>query len=104
MDEIAVNLATLTDQLDQFKPASVAEVSGSQKLLSSGVEEKSNLQFVRLDTVSETMNEAQKATLETSELLHNLLVGMENLGENVKQLREEVNNWGSQRVRKFWLN
>ena len=27
-------------------------------------------------------------------MLHNLLVGMENLGENVKQLREEVNNWG----------
>ena len=90
MDEIAVNLATLTDQLNQFKPASVAEVSGSQKLLSSAMEEKLNLQLVRLDTVSE----AQKAALETSDLLHNLLVGMENLRENVKQLREEVNNWG----------
>ena len=27
-------------------------------------------------------------------MLHDLLVGMENLGENVKQLREEVNAWG----------
>ena len=43
MDEIAVNLATLTDQLNQFKPASVAEVSGSQKLLSSAMEEELNL-------------------------------------------------------------
>ena len=43
MNEIAVNLANLTDQLNQFKPASVAEVSGSQKLLSSAVEEKLNL-------------------------------------------------------------
>ena len=40
MDEIAVNLATLTNQLNQFKPASVADVSGSQELLSSAVEEK----------------------------------------------------------------
>ena len=60
MDEIAVNLATLTDQLNQFKPASVAEVSGSQKLLFSAMEEKLNLQSVRLDTVSEIVSEAQK--------------------------------------------
>ena len=63
---------------------------GSQELLSSAVEERINLQSARLDTVSE----AQKTAQETAELLHNLLVGMENLGENVKQLREEVNNWG----------
>ena len=44
--------------------------------------------------MSETVIEAQKTVQETAELLHNLLVGMENLGENVKQLREEVNNWG----------
>ena len=47
-----------------------------------------------MDTVSETAKESQKAALETSELLQNLLVGMENLGDNVKQLREEVNAWG----------
>ena len=94
MDEIAANLATLTDQLNQFKLASVAEVSGSQELLSSKKKKKINLQSVRLDNVSETVNETQKIAQETAELLHNLLVGMENLGENVKQLREEVNNWG----------
>ena len=60
MDEIAKNLATLTDQLNQLKPTSVPEVSGSQKLLSSAVEEKLNLLSVRLDIVSETVSEAQK--------------------------------------------
>ena len=94
MDEIAANLATLTDQLNRFKPASVADVSGSQELLSSAVEEKLNLHSVRLDNVSEIANEAQKTALETSELLHNLLVGMENLGDNVRQLGEKVNAWG----------
>ena len=79
MDEIAANLATLTDQLNRFKPASVAEVSGSQKLLSSAMEEKLNLQSVRIDTVSETVQEAQKTAQETTELLHNLLMDMEKL-------------------------
>ena len=53
-----------------------------------------NFQSIRLDAVSENVSEAQKVALETSELLQNLLVGMENLGDNVKQLREEVNAWG----------
>ena len=60
MNEIVVNLANLTNQLNQFKPASVAEVSVSQKLLSSVVEENINLQAARLDTVSEIANESQK--------------------------------------------
>ena len=94
MDEIAANLATLTNQLNRFKPASVADVSGSQKQLSSAVDEKINLQSQRIDTVSESTQEVRKTAQKNSEMLHDLLVGMENLGENVKQLREEVNAWG----------
>ena len=94
MDEIAANLATLTNQLNRFKPASVADVSGSQEQLSFAVDERINLQSQRIDTVSESMQEARKTAQENSEILHDLLVGMENLGESVKQLREEVNAWG----------
>ena len=94
MDEIAANLATLTNQLNRFKPASVAEVSGSQEQLSSAVDERINLQSQRIDTVSESTQEARKTAHGNSEILHDLLVGMENLGESVKQLREEVNAWG----------
>ena len=94
MDEIAANLATLTDQLNRFKPASVADVSGSQEQLSSAVDERINLQSLRLDTVSESVQDARKTAQENTEMLHDLLVSMENLGENVKQLREEVNAWG----------
>ena len=65
MNEIALNLANLTDQLNQFKPASVAEVLGSQKLLSSTVEDKMNLQAARLDAVSEIAKDSQKAALDT---------------------------------------
>ena len=44
--------------------------------------------------MSESAHEAHKTTQENAEMLHSLLVGMENLGESVKQLREEVNAWG----------
>ena len=94
MAEIAANLPTLTEQLNQTKPASVVDVSGSQEQLSSVVDERLNLQSVRLDTVSTSVHEAQKTAQDNTEILHNLLVGMEDLGENVKQLREEVNAWG----------
>ena len=94
MDEIAANLATLTNQLNRFKPASVADVSGSQEQLSSAVDERINLQSQRIDTVSESMQEVRKTAQENSEILRDLLVGMENLGESVKQLWEEVNAWG----------
>ena len=94
MTEIAASLATLTDQLNRFKPASVADISGSQKKLTSAVEERLNLQSSRIDTVSEFAHEAHKMVQENAETLHSLLVGIKNLGENVKQLQEEVNAWG----------
>ena len=39
MDKIAADLATLTEQLNRFKPAKEADVKGSQEQLSSAVEE-----------------------------------------------------------------
>ena len=35
-----------------------------------------------------------KTAQDNAEILNTLLVSIENLGENVKQLREEVNAWG----------
>ena len=52
--------------------------------MSSAVDERLNLQSLRIDSISESMNEANKTAQENAELLQNLLVGMENLGENVK--------------------
>ena len=54
MAGIAANLATLTDQLNRFKPASVADVSGSREQLSSAVDERLNLQSQRIDSASES--------------------------------------------------
>ena len=94
MDKIAERLATLTDQLNRFKPVSVEDVSGSQEKLSSVVDDRLNLLSLCIDSVSESVHEVHKTAQENAEMLHNLLVGMENLGDSVKQLREEVNAWG----------
>ena len=94
MDEIAANLATLTDQLNRFKPASVADVSGSQEKLSIAVETKLDSHSVRLDALSDMATEAQKAAVDNADILQNLLVGMENLGDSVRKLGEKVHAWG----------
>ena len=62
--------------------------------MSSAVDDRLNLQSQRIDSMSESAHEAYKIAQDNVEMLHNLLVGMENLGENVKQLWEEVNAWG----------
>ena len=38
--EIATNLATLTEQLDKFKPASSVQVEGSQQRISDEMEQR----------------------------------------------------------------
>ena len=41
----------------------------------------------------ESVQQAQKTVTENSATLHDMLVGIENLAESVKQLREEVRGW-----------
>ena len=94
MAEIAMNLATLTEQLNRFKPTSSVEVAGGQEQLSGAVDAQLTLQSQRIDSVGESAREAQKTAQDNAEVLNSLLVGMENLGDNVKQLREEMNAWG----------
>ena len=93
MTEMAENLATLTEQLNRFKPARAEEVASGQAQLSGAVDARLSLQSQRIDSVVETMQEARKTAQDNAEVLNSLLVGMENLSENVKQLREEMNTW-----------
>ena len=36
----------------------------------------------------------KKAAVDNADVLHNLLVGMENLGDSVRKLGEKVHSWG----------
>ena len=61
--------------------------------MSEAVETRLNLKSLRLDAVNKSVQQAQKTATDNSDILHDLLVGVENLGETVKQLREEVRGW-----------
>ena len=60
VDEIAVELANLTKQLNEFKPASEAVVGEVNKQVSEEVNARLNLKSERIDNVNEFVQKAQK--------------------------------------------
>ena len=84
MEKIAEGLSTLMEQLNRFKPASTSDVTGSQQKISDSVDGRLNLHSLRIDAVNKSVQKAQKTAAENAETLHDMLVGIENLGETVK--------------------
>ena len=78
----------------------MGQVQGSQREASAAVEARLNLQSSRIDAVDESVQRTEKAAADNAEILHNLLVGIENLSDNVKQLKEEIHGYGDPEVQK----
>ena len=96
MDQIAEQLQKLTTQLNEFRPASEQNVGEVQKQVSEQFQHRLDLQSKRMDLISESANKSQKTAEQNAELLQNLLVGIENMGENFKQL-QQISNVGKLR-------
>ena len=88
--KIALDLEELTRQLNAFKPASVESVDGAQKQYSEQLNARLTLQSDRMDKISESFEKQQKIASENAELLQNLIIGVENLGENLKSIHKEM--------------
>ena len=73
-------------------PVNVEHVGVAQQQVTENVEQRLNLQSLRIDIVTESVQKAQRAAEDNAELLQNLLVGVENMGENLKKFREEFQN------------
>ena len=109
LDQVSNELKELTTQLNAFKPASTQNVDIAQKKLSEDfqnqlamqnkvsedVQQKLVAQTVRIDQLSETVNQSQKTAQDNADILQTLLVGMENLGEHFKQLQADLEHWKS---------
>ena len=93
MDDIAIGLERLTKQLNDFRPISETVVGDVQKQVSSSMDARLNLQSERIDNVNIAVEKAQKTAKDNSDMLENLLIGIENMSENVKQFREEMEEW-----------
>ena len=63
---------------------SVADVVVGQAKMSEDVNTRLQLRSQRVDVISESIQKVQKETPNNSEVLHTLLVGMENLGNSFK--------------------
>ena len=62
---------------------------GSQENVSV-VEKRLEIQNLRIDGLLESMEKADKVASDNSELLQNLMIGIENMGDNLRQCREDM--------------
>ena len=93
VDQVSEELQKLTAQLNQFKPGSVQAVGEVQGKVSEEFQQRLVAQSERIDKLSESVIQSQKTAQDTAEMLQTILVGMENLGENFKQLQENMDYW-----------
>ena len=90
VQEISNQMQTLTEQLNKFKPASEHSCGSvtRKKKLSDQVQQRFDAQGDRIDKLSETMLEGQKATQTNVDTLNSLLVGIENLGKILRRCKK----------------
>ena len=90
VDNLSVQLAQLTAQLAEMKPARSDEVATGHQALVHDFGQRIEVQNTRIDTVSDSVQRIQIDTADNTKLLHDLLLNMENLGESVKNLKTEM--------------
>ena len=93
--EISQQLQNLTDQLNKFQPASEFAVGVTQEKMSEQMQHKFDAQNDRIEKLSETVLESKKESQTNADILKDLLVGIENWGENFKTMQQEMNAWQS---------
>ena len=86
IEKSSKQLQTLTDQLNKFQRASEHAVGVTQEKLSEQVQQRFDAQGDRIHQLSEIVLENKKARQTNAKTLHNLLVGIENLGDNFKKM------------------
>ena len=87
---IAAGLDKLTKQLNVFKPASSVDVEGAQKQFSEQIEVRLTLQSDRMELIAKSVAEQAKTANDNADLLKNLLIRLENMGENLKKMQEDM--------------
>ena len=54
------------------------------------METRLTLQSDRMDLLAKSVEEQTKAASDNADLLKNLLIGLENMGDNLKKVQEEI--------------
>ena len=90
MEQGAAGLEELTTQLSSFKPTNADVVGNLKKDLSTEVAQKLSALEQRMNLLSESLEEHKKSVSDSAELLKDLLIRIENLGENMKNIQKEM--------------
>ena len=85
MQEISAQLQTLTDQLSKFNPTSVSGVQLHTGEVEQKFQQKFGEQQKEIQNLTEIVLESRKDSQKHADTLHDLLMWVENLGENVKK-------------------
>ena len=83
----------MTNQLIKFRLASENAVGVIQDKVTEQLQQKFDAQNERMDQLSATVVESCKEAQTNAKVLQNLLVGIENLGANFKNMQEEMVTW-----------
>ena len=86
-------MTSLAEQLNKFNPVSGREVDVGYAKVISEVDRKFAVQQDEIKSLSTAILEQQKSLQSNNDTLHSVLTGVENLGENVKNLQEEMVTW-----------
>ena len=81
---MAAGLEELTRQLNSFKPTSADIVGNLQENQSKEVFQKLLASDQKVDQLTDSLAEQRKTVADSAELLRDLMIGIENLGENIK--------------------
>ena len=96
--QMAAGLEELTKQLNTFKPASAKAVGSLQENLSKEVAQKVAMSEQRISGLSQSVENQKKSVEDTNELPKDLMMGIENMSDNMKLIQKEMNFWRNPEV------
>ena len=90
---ITAQIQNLSDQLKQFNPASVSGVEVFTGQIETRVQQQLVEQDKKIQTLTDAVLESKKESQSNADTLQSLIVGIENLGDNMKQMQETMLQW-----------
>ena len=86
-------LESLMQLLNAFHPMQESNAAASTERLSDSVHVRLQAQSLRVDEISNSVHEARKTSADNAETLRDIMIVIENLGDNFHQMQEKLLQW-----------
>ena len=88
----------MTRQLNSFKPTSADVVGDLKENLSKEVAQKLSDSEQKVNQLSDSLEEQKKSVNNNAGFLRDLMIGIENMEENMKNIQEKMDYWRNPEV------